>query len=338
VLKAFEAGSEEDRLKVLEPRIRNLTQVFTDLWVWQSSSMRLSIVEDLLDPNFAEAVEDFITAYGDELFHTRMLTLGNIRTILHHGVETLFAELAEASATQPYMLIDHLESGVISQDEAEDVTEFVLECLVDNFERFMEYNTTTTYSDYGSRLYCFLDFLRVELLYHRFEWLHAPWQLVHEVLCRHSETKVAEAVRDVLQMKTADEAQGIVNALLELEKKYGVKLPAMHDHINERIVGGMEQSAIAAMISKACQSEAGGGHSSEAAACFQSLRVRIANYMKTRSGSGIEAPVWMQRLGTELDQIQDREPGSLNSVLSEGEYMPLTRKDLDNQISKMRRR
>jgi hypothetical protein len=60
--------------------------------------------------------------------------------------------------------------------------------------------------------------------------------------------------------------------------------------------------------------------------------------MKTRSGSGIEAPVWMQRLGTELDQIQDREPGSLNSVLSEGEYMPLTRKDLDNQISKMRRR
>jgi len=338
VLKAFDTGKEEDRLKVLEPRIRSLTQVFTDLWVWQSSSMRLSIVEDLLDPNFAAAVEDFIAAYGDELFHTRMLTLGNIRTILHHGVETLFAELTEASATQRLMLIEDLEQGVISQDEAEDVTEFVLECLVDNFDRFMEYNTTTTYSDYGSRLYCFLDFLRVELLYHRFEWVNAPWQLVHEVLVRHSEIDVAEAVRDGLALRTNNEAQEIVDKLLALEKKYGVKLPAMHDHINERIVGGMEQNAIAAMLSKACQSEAGGGHSSEAAACFQLLRARIASYMKTRSGSGIEVPVWMQRLGTELDQIQDREPGSLNSALSNGEYMQLTRKDLDSQISKMRRR
>ncbi|MFN6333237.1 MAG: hypothetical protein ACK45A_15835 [Planctomyces sp.] len=298
--------------------------------------MRLSVVEDLQDRDFDVVVQDFIKLYGDELFHTRMLTLGNIRAILHHGVSVLFAELEEMASTQPIMLLDHMDSGMVDKDDAEEVTEFVLECLVDNFDRFMEYNTTTTYSDYGSRLYCLLDFLKLEAVYDRFEWNHIPWQLVHEVLVRKSDEGVAAALKDAIKLSTASQARELVSQLSGLEKSYGVKLPALHDHINEQIVGVLEQNAIAAMVSRACPADSG-VNSELAEATFQKLRIRIANYMKTRSGSGIEPPEWMQRLVSELDQIQNRQPGNLSTTLSEGEYEQLSMKELDSQLTKMRR-
>jgi hypothetical protein len=336
LLKSLEDRQGADRLEIVEPRLRNLTQTYADLWVRHSGSMRLSVVEDLQDVNFAASVREFITLFGEDLFPTRLLTLGNIRAILHHGVGVLFAELEEMARTQPVTLLDHIEAGMVVQDDAEDVTEFVLECLVDNFDRFMEYNTTTTYSDYGSRLYCLLDFLRLESLYDRFEWNHVPWQLVHEVLVRQSDESVAAALKDWIERKTASEAREIVDRLTILEKEYGVKLPALHDHIHERIVGVLEQNAIAAMVSRACPADLK-GNSEQAEACFKTLRVRIANYMKTRSGSGIEPPEWMQRLVSELDQIQDRQPGNLSTTLSEGEYKRLTMKQLDAQLAKIRR-
>ena len=115
-----------------------------------------------------------------------------------------------------------------------------------------------------------------------------------------------------------------------------MKLPALHDHINEQIVGVLEQNAIAAMVSRACPADSG-VNSELAEATFQKLRIRIANYMKTRSGSGIEPPEWMQRLVSELDQIQNRQPGNLSTTLSEGEYEQLSMKELDSQLTKMRR-
>jgi hypothetical protein len=40
---------------------------------------------------------------------------------------------------------------------------------------------------------------------------------------------------------------------------------------------------------------------------------------------------------SELDQIQDRQPGNLSTTLSEGEYKRLTMKQLDAQLAKIRR-
>ncbi|MFN5435024.1 MAG: hypothetical protein ACK5ES_10705 [Planctomyces sp.] len=336
LLKSCENLQGEKRLEIVEPRLRSLTELYAALWVRHSGSMRLSVVEDLQDRDFDVVVQEFIKLYGDELFHTRMLTLGNIRAILHHGVSVLFAELEEMASTQPIMLLDHMDSGMVDKDDAEEVTEFVLECLVDNFDRFMEYNTTTTYSDYGSRLYCLLDFLKLEAVYDRFEWNHIPWQLVHEVLVRKSDEGVAAALKDAIKLSTASQARELVSQLSVLEKSYGVKLPALHDHINEQIVGVLEQNAIAAMVSRACPADSG-VNSELAEATFQKLRIRIANYMKTRSGSGIEPPEWMQRLVSELDQIQNRQPGNLSTTLSEGEYEQLSMKELDSQLTKMRR-
>ena len=313
-------------------RILELVRVYRRMWNRHSHSMRLSTVEDLFDDKFAAAVRDFITRYGEELFHTRFLTLGNLRTILHQGVGTMFEELEETlGQTQSVPVLNDLESGELDMEEAAEITEFVVECLIDNFDRFMEYNTTTTYSDYGHRLYCLLDFLQMEAMYDRFEWEYVPWQLIHEVLVRQSETDVAEVLVADVSKQTAETAKGMCETLRELEEKYGVKLPSLHDHVHEKIVGLLEQNAIAALVPKAIPGAAG-RTAAETDGIFQTLRARISAFMKTRHGSGIEPPEWMQRLVLELDQVQEVHPGNLNSTLCYGEGKAIPMKDLDAQL------
>jgi hypothetical protein len=150
--------------------------------------------------------KEFIETYGDDLFHTRMLTLGNARAILHHGAETMFDELQETVAlTQNVKLLEDFESGEIDREDAAELAEFVYECVVDNFDRFLEYNTTTTHSDYGNRLYCLLDFLRLEALYDRFEWNTIPWQVAHEAMVRGGDLELAAGVEEFVN----DESRSI---------------------------------------------------------------------------------------------------------------------------------
>ena len=333
------------RLKVSGPqrtqsvfrRVAKLLSAYSDLWISHSSSMRLSVVEDLHEDDFAEDVREFIETYGDDLFHTRMLTLGNARAILHHGAESLLKELEETVAlTQNVKILDDLESGIIDRDDAIELSEFVFECVVDNFDRFLEYNTTTTYSDYGSRLFCLLDFLRVESLYDRFEWNAVPWQIVHEVLLRRNELDVAAAVQKQLTSECAGVAEEFVEELSALEEKYGVRLPGLHDHIHERVVGSLTQNHMAALISRSCPGIAG-TTPENAEASFAKLRSTISEFMASRIGSGLEPPEWMQRLAAELDRLQDGRPGGLAESLTDGSFVRMTQKHIDEQLTRIHR-
>jgi hypothetical protein len=270
-------------------RVQRLINSYGDLWLRHSSSMRLSVVEDLHEEDFASDVRNFIEVYGDELFHTRMLTLGNARAILHHGAESLFKELEETVAlTQEVMLLDDIDSGLLDAEDAAELAEFVYECVVDNFDRFLEYNTTTTYSDYGKRLYCLLDFLRVESLYDRFEWNCVPWQVAHEILVRRGELDVAQAVQEHLDEDTKEISDSFVEELDKLENRYGVRLPALHDHINEKIIGALSQNRMVALVSRACPAVSGVG-SEETRANFLALRQEISSLRNGCSG-------WLENL------------------------------------------
>jgi hypothetical protein len=323
----------KQRAKNVLRRIQRLLDSYSDLWTRHSGSMRLSIVEDLHDDEYAEEVRNFINDYGDDLFHTRMLTLGNVRAILHHGADTLFDELEETVAlTQDVKILEDLRSMELDREDAAELAEFVYECVVDNFDRFLEYNTTTTYSDYGNRLYCLLDFLRLEALYDRFEWNTIPWQVAHETMVRRGDMEVAAAVEDYVGDESRDIAASFVSELEELESEYGVRLPALHDHIGERIVGALAQNRMAALVSRSCPGTPG-YTDEQIEQNFQILRREIADFMNARIGSGIEPPDWMQRLAGELDRAQEGRPGALADSLTDGEFLKLTQKNIDQQIA-----
>ncbi|MBL8818214.1 MAG: hypothetical protein JNL58_19460 [Planctomyces sp.] len=319
-------------------RIQKLLDSYTELWIRHSGSMRLSVIEDLHDDQRAEEVRDFITQYGEDLFHTRMLTLGNARAIVHHGAEALLEELeTNVAPFQRVKLLEDIEQGVIDRDDAIDLAEFVYEAVVDNFERFLEYNTTTTYSDYGNRLYCLLDFVRLEALYDRFDWNTLPWQIAYETLVRVNADDLADFVEAYLLDETAELAESFVDELKNLENEYGVRLPTLHDHVCERIIGALTQNRMVAMVSR-CLPKAGQITEEEAAQNFEVLRQQIDAYMSERIGSGIEAPEWMQRIAGELDRVQEFRNNSLMESLHEGDFTTIPARVLDKQLTAIARR
>lgn len=316
-------------------RIERLLDAYGELWSRHSSSMRLSIVEELHDDERAEEVEEFIETYGDDLFHTRMLTLGNARAIVHHGADSLLNELEQSLAlTQPVRILDDIHAGRFDREEATAIMEFVYESVVDNFDRFLEYNTTTTHSDYGHRLYCLLDFLRLESLYDRFSWNHIPHQVAHEAATRIDNTEIAEELEAHLADMTRGVAESLVEELQDLEKDYGVQLPSLHDRIHERIVGSLKVNSMTNRVRR-CSLRTPQNSQQDAEEQFAILRQEIAEFMEPRLGSGIEPPDWMQRLGREFERVSELHAGATPESLSQIGFARLTQKNIDEQLSRL---
>lgn len=92
-----------------------------------------------------------------------MLTFGNLRAILHNGVSEFLEYLAQNDdPLKPNKLLADLDAGKIAIDEAVFYLELIFRATVEKYDRFLEYNTTTTQSDYGEQFFSLLDFLRLE--------------------------------------------------------------------------------------------------------------------------------------------------------------------------------
>ena len=75
----------------------------------------------------------------------------------------------------------------------------VIEAVVENYDQYRDYNSTTTQSDRGEKLYTLLDFLRLQSGYDRVAWNLRPVMTVHEVLLRHSRHDAARRWRRSLR-------------------------------------------------------------------------------------------------------------------------------------------
>src|SRR5262249_9643590 len=143
--------------------------------------------------------------------------------------------------------------------------------------RFLEYNTTTTQSDYGEQLHCLLDFLRHEAEYERQAWNLAPMELAHEVLSRLERTGAADLWRDDLKNKTAPLARSFLQKLARLEKQYGMRLPGVSDRLSERFVKPLLLDRILALVKPALREARGGGEFPD----FARLRAECDEYLST---------------------------------------------------------
>ena len=281
--------------------VGEIVEGYIELWLKQSGTMRLSHVEALNDDATFDEVREFITRYGADLFHARMLTLGNVRAILHDGIEPFLDYLAETEdPLHPIRLLEDLDQGRIDQDAVVDLLELIYGSVVDKFECFLEYNTTTTQSDYGEQFYSLLDFLRTEAAYERDAWNLAPLHIAHEVLSKRQKHEAATIWEHVVQVKTGDMAEGHLDELHHLELTYGMRLPAMSDHLNERLVKPLAVNRMVALVPLAAE-DARSGHLAKPSESFETLRTEIDEYIQSTSGSGIDVPPWLRSLHKALD-------------------------------------
>lgn len=281
--------------------IGEIVEIYMRLWLKHSATMRISSIEGLKDAATWRKVKAFIKKYGGDLFHPRMLTMGNLRGIVQLGAEAYLDYLAqEADPLHPIKLLEDIENGTTTREEAAHLLELILRCVVEKFDRFMEYNTTTTQSDYGEQLYCLLDFLRLEVEYERQAWNMAPLEIAHEVLSREGRTEAAALWCRELTEKTAELSKGYVQKLKRLEKQHGIRLPSITDRLSERFVKPLALDRILALV-KPSMRELREGQGSPT---FTTFLAETEDYLSTTSGSALDLQPWLQNLTDEVQQSE----------------------------------
>lgn len=309
-----------------------ILEVYLRLWLKHSATMRLSSVEVLKDPATWRKVKSFVRKYGSDLFHPRMLSMGNLRGIVQRGAEAYLDYLSEnEDPLHPVKLLQDLDH-TISRGEAAFLLETILRCIVEKFDRFLEYNTTTTQSDYGEQLHCLLDFLRHEAEYERQAWNLAPMELAHEVLSRLGRTSAADQWRQDLEQKTAPLAKSFLQKLARLEKQYGMRLPGVSDRISERFVKPLLLDRILALVKPAIRD----ARSVTESAAFARLKAESDEYLSTTLGSALEPQPWLQTLEEEIQHAEADAAASAQPLLGTSvtaARVPIDLADLHRQLT-----
>ncbi len=181
--------------------------------------------------------------------------------------------------------------------------EMIYETIVDKFDRYIEYNTTTTHSDYGEKFYCLLDFLRAESAYERDAWNLTPIGLCHELFSEFGRHAAASAWEQDFRARSAPVANKHLMRLRSLEKKYGMRLPSISDHMAEQFVKPFAVNRMRALLPRALQDYRSGRGQSPA---FEALRNEVDQYRNSTNGSGIDVPGWLRTLEREIEHLLDR--------------------------------
>jgi len=312
--------------------IGDILSHYRDQWFRHSRTMRLSSAEGLRNDLLWEDVREFVERYGEELFHARSLTLGNVRTILHNGIDWFLEQLeVYEDPLHPSRLLEAIRTEELDLDDAVEMLELVYGTVVDRFDRFLEYNTTTTQSDYGDKFYVLLDFLRVESAYDRGAWERIPENIVHRSLAMAGRIGALNILETILEGESRQDAEKHLEELQELEQTYGVHLPSISDRLNERFVKPLAVNRMLALVQPSVRTASSGPEADEA---FNRLREEIAAYMVDMAGSAVDVPQWLQDIEREVNRLEAPSdyirPPELEVRLP---AVPVTEEEVRNQLT-----
>ncbi|MCE9561481.1 MAG: hypothetical protein K8U57_05450 [Planctomycetes bacterium] len=283
-----------------------LAEAFQELWVQHSQSLRLSVLESVNDDDDWEPVRAFVKKYGSDLFTVPFLGLSNMRGILARGVAAwLDHEVERDEADKRPKLIDDWASGNLDRNRTTRAAEVVLQALVEHYEEYRDYNTTTTQSDYGENIHILLDFLRVKVRYDRYAWRMRPLALAHEVLCKRGNDSLAAKWREFIADKTAGLAEDLADRLGALETRYGVKLRTIRDRVEERFLLPLEIDQAAARVAPAAEAARSGEGEDNPA--FARLTAAVEPLADNVSGVGLDVPAWVRRLEEAMRATKTRD-------------------------------
>lgn len=272
-------------------------------WLGHSRGIRISVLESLADSAAWEGVKAFIERYGADLFTQQFMNFGNIRAVLHEGVDVFLESLRELSAPEiGERLMEDIEDGLIELHEATAWLEWILEAVAENYSEFIDYNSTTTQSDRGDQLFTFLEFLRVQAGYDRVAWNLKPVYWAHEVMSRCRRAGAASLWETAVVRRSSEVADGHLKRYDQLSKRYGMWLPCVHERLKERFVRPLQIDRMCAWVRRAID-ESGG---EEPFTAFEHLNASIEDFLEVPSCVGFELPSWLESLQDEVFDVRNR--------------------------------
>ena len=283
--------------------LQTLAEAMLKRWLDHSRSLRLSVLEKLhLEKERWPALVKFIETYGHDLFTPRFLNLGNLRAILHQTVDAWLGKIQEADRDEDVPQLVHDLDDKLPRSVAVEQLTLIIEAIVENYGQYKDFNSTTTQSDRGELLYVLIDFLRLSASYDRVAWNIRPLVMAHEVLVRRGKMAAAELWRRALAQRTSDVADWHLKRLHELSRQYGVRLPTVADHLNERLVRPLAVDRMRALVRPAIEEVRQG----DRPAAFELLESEISEFTENPTGAGLDVPDWLLALEEEVDNMLER--------------------------------
>jgi hypothetical protein len=281
--------------------LQQLTERQLDRWLSHSRTLRLSVVEKLSSDEDWSRFVKFIERYGAELFTQKFLSLGNLRGILHQGVEGWLTALEDDPYVESELqLVEDLDDKW-PKDDAAELLSIAIEAVVENYRAYRDYNTTTTQSDHGELLYQFVDFLRQRAAYDRVAWNLKPVVWAHEILVRHKREAAAEMWRQAFAERTSDAADMHLKRLAALGNEYGMQLPTIADRLSERFVRPLVIDRLRAMVEPSMN-----GSETKSREAFDALEREIGDLAGEPHGAGLDVPDWLSALEDEVTSARSR--------------------------------
>ena len=320
------SDAEADLMNCLQQMVERLMV----LWLAHSRNIRISVLESVAGERHWRALCAFIERYGHDLFTQQFMNYGNIRAILHQGVDVYLDSLCEQpDAADEFRLVAELGAAV-PRDEAVRHLEVILEAVAENYSGYVDYNSTTTQSDRVELLYTLLDFLRLEASYDRVAWNLKPVVIAHDVLVRSECDKAARMWREAVGRRSAAVAEAHLERLDELSRKYGMRLPSVADRLGERFVRPLAVDRLCALVAPAMAElrEEASGKS------FALLEKLVAEFTAEPSGVGFEVPAWLDALESEVQRTRfpESEEDESPEPATEIPQAQLSRQEIDEQM------
>ncbi|MFO0847381.1 MAG: hypothetical protein U0871_02315 [Gemmataceae bacterium] len=302
LLSAREWGEDANEDGPLATALRQVADAFHTLWVDHSVGLRLSTLEAVLDKDDWTELRQFVRTYGGDLFTVRFLTLSNIRGILAQGTAAWLDRQAEQGDDPRPKLVEEWAADELDKPKAARLFELVLQSLVEHYDEYRDYNTTTTQSDYGENLYILLDFLRLKVQYDRYAWRLRPLVLAHDGLCRRGFDRLAAKWREFIAGRTGKLADDLLAELTAREAEHALKLRTVRDRLEERFVQPLRIDQAAARVARAAVAARDG--QGEDNPSFAGLLATVQPLADHPSGVGLDVPAWLRRLEDELRKVR----------------------------------
>jgi len=287
-------------LALLVPRL-------LETWMTHARQLRLSVLERVRDDKTFDATREFIERYGTGLFTQHLLSPSSLRGILRGGVRQYLERLLERdepllaeddlNPTRPERLMADLADGTLPIRPAAARIRLVLESVAENHAEYRDWNSTTTQSDRGEMLHILLDHLRLKAEHDRIAWTLRPVGMAHRVLARRAAREAAAAWRSRMWDETKETAAGLVERLAAIEAKWGVRLASVGDRIRRPFTAVLEQDELESLVSPAVAELVHG----VPAGAGDRLEAKARSFLGVASGSGVEVPEWLERLGAVVD-------------------------------------
>ena len=297
---AASLSDDDSPAQALVSSLEQLTEALLTSWLAHSRTLRLSVLEKANDKKPWQKLVSFIEKYGAELFTQPFLNLGNLRAILHQGVDQWLNQLQEDPSDvedAPQKLLADLED-VQNRKLIVEQLSLVLEAVIENYDEYRDYNSSTTNSDRGEMLYMLLDFLRLRAEYERISWNLKPVILAHEILVRRGHDEAAQMWRRSLSERISEEADRYMTRFAELQKKYAMRMQSIADRLSERFVRPLNIDSLRALVDPAMQEAQGNGHQG----AFARLQQEVDELGRGHPGAGLNPPPWISALEDELER------------------------------------